>query len=338
MTPAAKKRLTCAVKWSLTLLVFFFIGRELFKASDEFRRYTWNLRYGWLAAAGLFYLGGYFFSSCFWHGVLRALGQEPSFFQSVRSFYLSQLGKYVPGKAMVIVIRSALVSGPKVRASLAAAGVFYETFTMMAVGAFLSALLVLLKYGEHWRFSLLALGVMAASGIPLLPPVFRRVLKVFRIAKDDPAAWEKINRLSWKTLPAGFALMTLLWIGFGLFLWASIRGLGIETGPLSEHAVLFVAVTAMAMVLGFAVPISPGGLGVREAILAALLVPYLARILAAPENAGIALDAPTLALVVSLTQRVVSIAAELAAGAFFLAAGFLTGGKRTHAGSAPKEF
>ncbi|MBO7726276.1 MAG: flippase-like domain-containing protein [Thermoguttaceae bacterium] len=322
MTPKTKKYAVAAVKWTLTLLVFVFLGRELVRSSDEFRRYEWNLQYGWLAAAALLYLAAYFPSSCFWHYVLRALGQRPTFFASVRSFYLSQLGKYVPGKAMVIVIRSALVSGPRVRASLAAAGVFYETFTMMAVGAFISALLVLLKYGEHWKFSLLALGVMAASGIPLLPPVFRRVLKIFRAAKDDAAAWEKIDRLSWKTLPAGFLLMSLLWVLFGLFLWASVRGLGVETGPLAEHAVLFVTVTATAMVLGFAVPISPGGLGVREAILAALLVPYFSTILSYPENAAIGLDAKTLALVVSLAQRVISILAELAAGALFCGAGF----------------
>ena len=78
------------------------------------------------------------------------------------------------------------------------------------------------------------------------------------------------------------------------------------------------AATAMAMVLGFAVPISPGGLGVREAILAALMVPYFSAILLYPENARIALDAPTLALVVSIAQRVVSILAELAAGAVLL--------------------
>ncbi|MBQ3388288.1 MAG: flippase-like domain-containing protein [Thermoguttaceae bacterium] len=315
MTPAAKKRLLSALKWTLTLLVFFFIGRELVKSSAEFRQYRWNLRYGWLAAAGALYLAGFFFASCFWHVVLRSFGQEPSFFRSVRSYYLSQLGKYVPGKAMVVVIRSALVCGPRVKASLAAAGVFYETLTMMAVGAFISALLVLVKYGEHWKYSLLALGVMAASGIPLLPPVFRRVLRLFRIGKDDPAVQEKLNHLSWKLFPAGLALMTLLWTGFGLFVWATVRGLGIETGPLAENAVRFIAATAMAMVLGFAVPISPGGLGVREAILAALMVPYFAEILLLPENAAITLDAPALALVVSIAQRVISIIAELAVGA-----------------------
>ena len=189
---------------------------------------------------------------------------------------------------------------------------------LLAVLKWTLTLVVFLKYGEHWKLSLLALGVMAASGVPLFPPVFRRVLKLFRVAKDDAAAWEKIDRLSWKTLPVGFVLMSVLWVAFGLFLWASIRGLGVESGPLAEHAVLYVAVTAMAMVLGFAVPISPGGLGVREAILAALLIPYLSTILSYPENAAIDLDAKTLALVVSLAQRVVSIVAELAVGALLL--------------------
>ena len=318
MTPAAKKRLPAALKWTLALLVFFFIGRELARSSAEFRQYEWNLQYGWLAAAGALYLAGFFFAACFWHCVLLSFGQKPSFFQSVRSYYLSQLGKYVPGKAMVVVIRSALVRGPRVKASLAAACVFYETLTMMAVGAFISALLVLVKYGEHWKLSLLALGVMAASGIPLLPPVFRRVLRLFRIGKDDPAVREKLDRLSWKLFPAGLALMTLLWTGFGLFVWATVRGLGIETGPLAEHAVRFIAATAMAMVLGVAVPVSPGGLGVREALLAALMVPYFSAILLYPENARITLDAAALALVVSIAQRVVSILAELAAGAVLL--------------------
>ena len=112
--------------------------------------------------------------------------------------------------------------------------------------------------------------------------------------------------------------MTLLWIGFGLFVWATVRGLGVETGPLAEHAVRFVAAAAMATVLGFAVPISPGGLGVREAILAALMVPYFSAILLYPENARITLDAAALSLVVSIAQRVVSIVAELAIGGLLL--------------------
>ena len=65
MTPAAKKRLLAALKWTLALLVFFFIGRELARSSAEFRQYEWNLQYGWLAAAGALYLAGFFFAACF---------------------------------------------------------------------------------------------------------------------------------------------------------------------------------------------------------------------------------------------------------------------------------
>lgn len=308
-----KKRLVLAAKLALTLLVFLFIGRELYKSAAEFRQYQWNLRWSWLTLAGLFYLTAFFPASCFWHLALKWLGQSPRFARSVKAFYLSQLGKYVPGKAMVVVIRSGLVSGPNVKPSIAAVAVFYETFTMMAVGGFISALIVLLLFREHWRLSVLALLAMLASGLPLIPPLFRLILRILRIGKNDETVQRSLNGLSWKNLPIGAGLMTLLWIFFGLFLWSTIRGLSVETGPLSANFLRFTAVTAMAMVLGFAVPISPGGLGIREAVMAALLIPCFSSILAMPENTAVNLDAKTLALVVSLAQRVVSIIAELAA-------------------------
>ena len=40
MTPAAKKRLLAALKWTLALLVFFFIGRELARSSAESRVFS----------------------------------------------------------------------------------------------------------------------------------------------------------------------------------------------------------------------------------------------------------------------------------------------------------
>ena len=82
----------------------------------------------------------------------------------------------------------------------------------------------------------------------------------------------------------------------------------------------FISVTALAIVLGFAVPISPGGLGIREAVLAILLIPYFEMVLNMPENQTIHLDAKTLALVVSLEQRVVTIISEVALAAVFLLA------------------
>ena len=46
---------------------------------------------------------------------------------ALRAYVVSHLGKYVPGKAMVVVIRTALVVPFGARASTAAIATFYET-------------------------------------------------------------------------------------------------------------------------------------------------------------------------------------------------------------------
>jgi hypothetical protein len=53
------------------------------------------------------------------------------------------LGKYVPGKWMVILLRRVLLTSPNVETTVVAASVFFETFTTMAAGSAVSAVLVI---------------------------------------------------------------------------------------------------------------------------------------------------------------------------------------------------
>ncbi|MBR5627205.1 MAG: hypothetical protein IKW74_06255, partial [Thermoguttaceae bacterium] len=158
----------------------------------------------------------------------------------------------------------------------------------------------------------LAIGAMLIVGIPILPPVFVRILKILKIGKDDTGFQEHLQRFTFRSILVGMGLMSVLWILLGGSLWATILGLGIETGGLLEHLPRFVSATALAIVLGFAVPVSPGGLGIREAVLSILLIPYFQDILNIPANMSFTIQAETLAMLVSLVQRVVTILAELA--------------------------
>ncbi|MEX0714010.1 MAG: hypothetical protein WD278_16855, partial [Pirellulales bacterium] len=80
----------------------------------------------WLVAAAGLYLAGLFPSALFWHQVLWRLGQRPSLGEAVRAYYIGHLGKYVPGKALVIILRAGLIRGTRVNTALAAVSVFYE--------------------------------------------------------------------------------------------------------------------------------------------------------------------------------------------------------------------
>ncbi|MBR5627593.1 MAG: hypothetical protein IKW74_08260, partial [Thermoguttaceae bacterium] len=105
--PSARKRwVKRLVFWGkifVTLLVLGWISYRLYSDWTEISRYHWKLHYCWLIGAGGFYLTAFFAAAVFWYLSLRWLGQIPTFFQAVRSYYVSQLGKYIPGKAMVVV-------------------------------------------------------------------------------------------------------------------------------------------------------------------------------------------------------------------------------------------
>lgn len=317
-----KKRLIATAKFLLFALIVAWIANRLAKDWTEISRYDWRPRPGWLLASGLFYLAAYVPSAYFWRLSIRWLGGAPGVFSAFKAFYVSQLGKYVPGKALVVVIRSALVANAQTKASVAAVCVFYETLTMMATGALISALIVAVWFREHWFYSALALATAFCVGLPLFPPIFVRVLSLLRVGKNDPTLQERFRALTWRSLFVGVGLTSVLWLFFGLSLWAAIGAIGVAVGPFWASAHLLIAASALAVVFGFAIAVAPGGLGVREAALTILLIPFLTTLLQTPENATFTTGAETLATIVALVQRLVLIVAEVAAVAAFYAVDF----------------
>jgi hypothetical protein len=58
--------------------------------------------------------------------------------EAQRAYFASQLGKYIPGKAWVILIRCALINNQTTTAPVVIASTFYETLAMMAAGSLLA--------------------------------------------------------------------------------------------------------------------------------------------------------------------------------------------------------
>ena len=76
--------------------------------------YSWDFDPGWLGLAGVLYLLGLLPAGLFWHRVLLVLGQDARLGETLRAYYIGHLGKYVPGKAMVVVIRAGLIRSHRV--------------------------------------------------------------------------------------------------------------------------------------------------------------------------------------------------------------------------------
>ncbi len=237
-------------------------------------KYEWRLDPLWLVLAGLFYLAGMLPMGMFWYRALRAMGQHPRLGETLRAFYIGHLGKYVPGKALVVIIRAGLLRSERVNTGVAAASVFLETLTMMAVGAFLAGAMLVLWLRDFLTDDAylipLAVGLMLLSGIPTLPPVFRRAVLMLGVGRSDPQLAEKLRGLNFGVMATGWLSVSAGWVMLALSLWAVLKGIGIDDAQPFGHLQFHLAAVTLAIVAGF-LSLIPGGAGVREIILTAIV-------------------------------------------------------------------
>ena len=247
----------------------------------------------WLAAIAV-YVGTMVLSCLFWHRVLIAIGQRPLFGQSMLAFFASQLGKYVPGKAMVVVIRTDLIRGEEVSTAPAAASVFVETLTWIFVGSAIASLLLVFQFREQVVLQVAAAILTIVAGVLTWPAVFRRIAIKLGAARGRNAE-KMFDGLNLATMSYGWAVMTIGWCLNGLSLWLVLMGLPGTEASLADYP-LALACVSLATVAGF-VSLLPGGIGVRELVMIPLLGARFGTITA---------------IVAAIVIRVVWMAAELA--------------------------
>ncbi len=276
--PSNKKRLVAIAKllFRLTILVLVGFGiwhtviKGLAELDDRGFKLT-QIQPWWLLVAGLVYLTGMVPCWLFWHRTLNAMGQRPRWRESLRAFYIGHLGKYVPGKALVVILRTGLIRSNRVDTSVAATSVFVETLTMMAVGAFVSAAILGGMYRDKVWLLLLAVVLMLCAGVPTLPPIFRRLVRMVGVKRVNPDIDSAVEGLNFRLMSFGWATVALGWCLLGLSLWFTLRAIPTAAGPVTlEHWPLVTACVALAMVAGF-LSLLPGGIGVREYVVMELL-------------------------------------------------------------------
>jgi hypothetical protein len=313
------------------LAIVFYLGRAFYR--DLVRPEVWQrpLHPGWLVLSGFLYLAGLCFSGLYWYRLLGHLGQQPQLGVALRAYYIGHMGKYLPGKAWAVFLRVSLVRGYAVRPAVATLTTFYEVLTTMAGGVLVAAVLFALlgrpggwldlddltrllrldapKEGVIGRRPavLLSLGLLAAIGIPLLPPVFNRLAHHLSLPfRDTDAAPLPPLRLIY--LGEGLLLTSCGWLLLGASTAATFQAL-LGTSAMFDSAAMLgrmAAIMGLSYVVGFAVVVVPNGLLVREFLLILFLAPELA------ERCGLAADdARALAIAGVIILRLVWTAAEI---------------------------
>lgn len=238
----------------------------------------------WLALSAFLYLAFLGTSCWYWQRLLRHFGAAPAPRTAVRAYFVSQLGKYVPGKAWALLLRGGMARGPQLRFGLAILTSFYEVLTTMAAGALVAAIALAIEppVVRGWEVSPMFTGLilLGVCGVPLLPTVFNRIAA--RLARKlQSVEAGPLPLIDFVTLLQGLAVTGCGWCLLGVSVWAGLATV------LPEPPALDVAIglrclgaIGLAYVGGFLAVFLPSGIGAREIILLELLA------FAGPEDAG----------------------------------------------------
>lgn len=305
MSPG-RKRLLLVLKSAAAAVILIAVGWKFAdQLADPRLAGRTSLRVGYLIPAGLLYLACHTLWGTFWWQLLRGQNVRVSWFTAVRAYFVSQAGKYVPGKAWVLVLRVGLLRQVDVRPTVVLVTGAYETLTNMAAGAVLGVCLLpwsgladglsdLQKYGL-FGLTLMPLGLLGLNRL------VRRVANKYRGPDAPPVPVPSLLLLA-----RGMVQATAGWGLLGLSLWLTACGLTADPPPLTAASYLqYTCGGCISYVLGFVVLVAPAGAGVREWVLQAVLE----RQLAVSEAAA----AGAVAAAIAVGLRVVWTAFEAAA-------------------------
>jgi len=237
-----------------------------------------------------------------WRATVEAWGERIGIADASRIWFVSNLGRYVPGKVWQIGAMGVMAQRVGVSPAAAVGSALVVSLVHVLVGfAVVAATGRELLTGVATAGTLLplVLAVLAAAvvGAPWLLPPALRVLS--RVTGRDVVMPPLPPRAIW-IAAVGSATA---WLLFGL----AFRELaGALLGATTGDAAAYVAVFTLSYLLGFVALFAPGGIGVRELSMAALLV-----------SASLA-TAPEAALLVVASRLWLTIL-EVLPGALFLA-------------------
>ncbi|MEQ8633264.1 lysylphosphatidylglycerol synthase transmembrane domain-containing protein [Gimesia maris] len=301
-------------KWGLLALVLYFVwkqGAQLYEQQQEAISDI-QISPGWLILSGICYFIAWLPSVWFWQKLMLASGETVGFWPTARAYYCGHLGKYIPGKVTVLLIRATLLKESGVRVSVAAVTAAYETLAVMGVGLVLFLALIpfvidasqldewpaWVQYIQSHPFVVpTVILIVLFVSLPLVARLLNLFSKKFTRSNVEATAEEPQPEFSLRLLYAGVLIFLLSWSLHGLSLGLTLASISDQGLVLQEWPRWMAAVSA-AYALGFLALFAPAGLGVREGLISAIL-------------AGSAVIGDVNAFVAAILIRIVSFASEL---------------------------
>jgi len=264
----ARRRLLFAVKSAVAVALIAAVGWQFTKLlrSPDLAAHEFRVHWQYLVFAGLLYLGAHTLWGTFWVQLLRSQRAGFPWSVGIRVYFLSQFGKYVPGKAWVLLLRVGLLRGQGLSPAVIGVTATYETLTSMAAGAVIGVILLPWTGLDIALLSVKGVALLALAVLPLSLAALTLLAK--RVGRKRAAGLPSPPVM---LLARGMLQAMAGWSLLGLSLWCVAAGLSPDVPLTADNYLRMTAAVALSYVIGFVVLVSPGGLGAREVVLQQVL-------------------------------------------------------------------
>ena len=256
------------LQWVIVVIIFVFLGKMVWENWVQVKEASFNLRPISLFLSTLIFAFSYFIQIWAWYLITSKLSIALPLLETLKGWFYSQFGKYLPGKVWLLLGRFYFYESKGKSRRGISIGLYLETVTtIMAAGLIFVVALILFKEGlfysgkQLWWLILLFLFAFISLHTRVLQKMLSWLLIQF---KREPIS-----------LPISY--LDILWILFVCIMAWVVGGIGFylfvdSIFPVSPHRILFLTgALAFSSVLGLIAIFAPSGLGVREGTLVYLL-------------------------------------------------------------------
>ncbi len=253
------KKLMFVLKLVAMLAILGFVGWKLYQGWDDVQQKHLHVDWGFGALAVLTFAGTMVTSALVWRWLAWRMGDRNPTARLLGAYCFSQMGKYVPGKVMLLLMRIERAQRVGMDPQVCVVATLVENAMYMVSGGLVAVvtLLVFVK-DQPWIAAVVGIGLLAMLSI-FHPRVFYWLVnKALRKMKRPEVPQEK--RLRKRELVAAVVMFLPVWVFGGVSLWCATRAVTmIEVG----HILRLPGAYALGVTGGMA-SLLPGGVGSND--------------------------------------------------------------------------
>jgi uncharacterized membrane protein YbhN (UPF0104 family) len=269
-----KKLIKNIFGWLLAAIILYVLFRSIYIHRDELANWDWRINWLYAALSIITLMGAYLCGSQAWLEIIKGFGYKIKLHESFRVIYMANLGRYIPGKVWQVIGMVGLAKEinvpPQISlASFALAQAFAlpASFVLIPLTVGMGSSLASLEVYRDILYGFMGAVVVAFLFLFFNPGGLNWALnKVLKLFRQEPVNYHP----DMKNRTVIFLWYILNWTLFGLSFHFFLKALLAQTNISFIHSAGYYIT---AYVLGYITILSPGGLGVREGVMSALLAP-----------------------------------------------------------------